>query len=422
MFNTAKRVVVTGLGTVSPYGLGVNLLWNNVKNGKSCIINKTKLFHHETNPVHIAGEFYDYEPTDYFEPKEAKRMDRSAQFAVLASDEAVKDAGITDENTDKTRFGVVIGCGSGGLTAVQENHLQMIARNNHAKGSPFTIPMMITNMPAGMVALRHKAKGKSYAVVSACATGGHSIGEAYRTILYGEADVVLTGGVEAAICDIGIGAFAAARTLSKRNDEPEKASRPYDKDRDGFVMSEGAGLLVLEELEHAKKRGAKIYGEIVGYGSSCDAYDMVAPCPDGEGAAAAMANALKDANLKPEDIDYINTHGTSTHAGDIAEINGVVKVFGDYATSGKLAISSTKSMHGHALGGAGGIEAVISVKAMNNGIVPPTINLDNVDEEIPKGINLVPNKAQEKELNVVMSNSFGFGGQNVSLIFKKYAD
>lgn len=422
MYNKSKRVVVTGLGTVTPFGVGVDLFWDNIKNGKSCIKKDIKLITHETNSVHIAGEYSDFEPEKYMEPKEAKRMDRSVQFAIIASDEAIKDAGITSENTDSTRLGVILGSGAGGLMAVQQNHLTMIERKNHAKASPFTIPMMIVNMPAGMVAIRHKAKGKCHAVISACATGGHSIGEAYRTIVYGEADVMIAGGAEAAICDIGIGAFTAARTLSKRNDEPEKASRPYDKDRDGFVMSEGSGLIVLEELEHAKKRGAKIYAEIIGYGSSCDAYDMVAPSADGEGAARAMENALADANIKPEEIDYINTHGTSTCVGDIAEINGVVSVFGDYATQGKLPISSTKSMHGHFLGAAGGVEAIACIKAMENGIVPPTINLDNVDEKIPAGMNLVANKAQEAELNVIMSNSFGFGGQNVSLIFKKYQE
>lgn len=422
MYNKSRRVVVTGLGTVTPYGVGVDLFWDNIKNGKSCIINKSKLFSHETNSVHIAGEFYDFEPANYLDAKEAKRMDRSAQFAVVASDEAVKDAGITAENTDSSRFGVVLGSGSGGLTAVQNNHLMMIERHNHAKASPFTIPMMIVNMPAGMVAIRHKAKGKCHAVVSACATAGHSIGEAYRTIVYGDADVMLTGGAEAGICDIGIGAFTAARTLSKRNDEPERASRPYDKDRDGFVMSEGSGLIILEELEHAKKRGAKIYAEIVGYGSSCDAYDMVAPSADGEGAAAAMKNALNDANMKPEEIDYINTHGTSTPVGDVAEINGVISVFGDYAVSGKLPISSTKSMHGHLLGAAGGVETIACIKAMEESIAPPTINLENLDEHIPATMNLVANKAQNVEMNAVMCNSFGFGGQNVSLIFKKYAE
>ena len=422
MYNKSKRVVVTGLGTVTPYGVGVDLFWDNIKNGKSCIKKDITLISHETNSVHIAGEYSDFEPEKYMDPKEAKRMDRSAQFAIVASDEAIKDAGITAENTDSNRLGVILGSGAGGLTAVQQNHLTMIERNNHAKASPFTIPMMIVNMPAGMVAIRHKAKGKCHAVVSACATGGHSIGEAYRTIVYGETDVMIAGGAEAGICNIGIGAFTAARTLSKRNDEPEKASRPYDKDRDGFVMSEGSGLIVLEELEHAKKRGAKIYAEIVGYGSSCDAYDMVAPSADGDGAARAMKGALEDAGMKPEDIDYINTHGTSTCVGDIAEINGIVSVFGDYATSGKLPISSTKSMHGHFLGAAGGVETIACIKAMENGLVPPTINLDNVDEKIPAEMNLVPHKAQEAKLDVIMSNSFGFGGQNVSLIFKKYQE
>ncbi len=418
MYNKSKRVVVTGLGTVTPYGAGVKTFWDNLKSGKSCIKKGSVLYNWEIQPTQICGEFSDFNPEDYMDHKEAKRIDRSVQFAVVAADEAAKDAGITEENVESERLGVFIGCGSGGLASVEKNHMAMVEKGP-IKCSPFTVPMMITNMSAGVVAIKHKAKGPNFAIVSACATGGHAIGEAYRAILYGDADVMFAGGTEAAITNIGIGAFGAARTLSKRNDEPEKASRPYDKDRDGFVMSEGAGILILEELEHAKKRGAKIYCELVGYGTSCDAYDMVAPSADGEGAARAMSNALKDAELKSEDVDYINTHGTSTMVGDIAEINGIVKVFGDYATNG-LKISSTKSMHGHLLGAAGGVEAVASIMAMQQGIVPPTINLENPDEHIPEGMNLVPNKAQESGLDVVMSNSFGFGGQNVSLVFKRF--
>jgi len=421
MNNKNRRVVVTGLGTVSPYGVGVETLWDNIKNGKSGIKGQTNLYNIEINPVKICGEFLEYEPTEYFDAKEARRMDRSAQFAVIATTEAYKNAGITEENTDHKRLGTIIGCGSGGLMTMQQQHVN-IQQKGPTKCSPFTVPMMIANMSAGIIGEKFNAKGKNFAVVSACATSGHCIGEAFRTIVYGDADVMIAGGTEAPICDIGIGAFGAARTLSKRNDEPEKASRPYDKDRDGFVMSEGAGILILEELEHAKKRGAKIYAEILGYGVSCDAYDMVAPCPDGEGAATAMQNALDDAEIKAEEVDYINTHGTSTHVGDVAEINGILKVFGNHATSGKLAISSTKSMHGHALGAAGGIETIGCMKAMQESLIPPTINLDNVDEDIPSGINLVPNKAQKAELNVIMKNSFGFGGQNVSLVFKKYEE
>ncbi|MCQ2958372.1 MAG: beta-ketoacyl-ACP synthase II [Candidatus Gastranaerophilales bacterium] len=419
MNNKSNRIVVTGLGTVTPYGVGVKSFWEGIKNGKSCISDKTTLYDRENNPIKICGQYLDFDPTLYLDPKEAKRLDRYIQFALIASDEAVKDAGITAENTDSYRFGVIVGSGSGGLMTMQNSEKDMLFKGP-ARCTPFTVPMMIVNMAAGMIGIRHQAKGKNFATVSACATGGHSIGEAARTILYGDADVMIAGGSEAAICDIGMGAFCAARTLSKNTDNPEKASRPFDKDRNGFIMSEGAGLLVLESLEHAQKRGAKIYAELIGYGTSCDAYNMVAPEPMGEGAAKTMMNALNDAGIKPEDVDYINTHGTSTCVGDVAEIKGILKVFGDYALSGKLAISSTKSMHGHALGAAGGIEAVACVEAMQNNIVPPTINLDNLDEEIPKELNLVPHKAQNKELNIVMSNSFGFGGQNVSLIFKKF--
>ena len=419
MNNKAKRIVVTGLGTVTPYGVGVKSFWDNIKAGKSCISNKTTLYDNINNPVKICGEYVDFNPELYLDAKDAKRFDRYVQFGLIASDEAVKDAGINADNTDENRFGVIVGSGSGGLMTVQKSHLEMINKGP-ARCTPFTVPMMIVNMAAGLIGLRHNARGKNIAVVSACATAGHSIGEAARSIFYGDADVMIAGASEAAICDISMGAFCAARTLSKNVEFPEKASRPYDKDRNGFVMSEAAGLLVLEELEHAKKRGAKIYAELIGYGSSCDAYNMVAPEPEGNGAAKAMQNALDDANIKPEEVDYINTHGTSTHVGDIAEIKGILKVFGEHALSGNLAISSTKSMHGHALGASGGIEAIACIMAMQENIVPPTINLDNPDEEIPKSLNLVPNKAQKKTLNVVMSNSYGFGGQNVSLIFKRF--
>ena len=286
------------------------------------------------------------------------------------------------------------------------------------KCSPFTVPMIIVNMPAGHISLRHGFKGMSKAIVSACATGTHSIGDAFRSIQYNDADMILAGGTEAVICDVGISGFAAARTLSKRNDEPEKASRPFDKDRDGFVMSEGAGVVVLEEYEHAKKRGAKIYAEIIGYGQTSDAYDIVAPDPTGAGVKKVMELALQDADLKPADIDYVNVHGTSTGLGDIAESNAVAAVFGDKVQNPHLLVSSTKSMHGHILGATGAIEFITCVKALNDGIVPPTINLENQDEHVAN-LDYVPNVARKADLKTVLSNSFGFGGQNASLVIKK---
>jgi 3-oxoacyl-[acyl-carrier-protein] synthase II len=289
----------------------------------------------------------------------------------------------------------------------------------YTKASPFTVPMMITDMPAGIVAIKYGLKGLNKCVTTACATGTHSIGDSFRAIQYGEADIIVSGGTESAICDLGISAFNCARTLSKRNDDPEKASRPYDKDRDGFVMGEGAGVLILEELEHALNRGAKIYAEVLGYGQNCDAYDMVCPNPQGEGAADVMQLAMDDGGVKKEEISYINTHGTSTHIGDIAESNAIVKVFGDKNENKNLLVSSTKSMIGHLLGAAGAVESIISIKAMQEGIVPPTINLENQDEEVAN-LDYVPNVARKQELNKVMSNSFGFGGCNAVLVFGRY--
>lgn len=286
------------------------------------------------------------------------------------------------------------------------------------KCSPFTIPMMIVNMPSGRISIKYGYKGVNKVVVSACATGTHTIGDAYRTIQYGDADIIVAGGTEATICDVGVGAFASARTLSRRNDEPQKASRPFDKDRDGFVMSEGAGVLILEEYEHAKKRGAKIYAEIVGYGQTADAYDVVAPCPEGKGATKSMEFALNDAGLKPTDVQYINAHGTSTGLGDVAESNAIERLFGDKQKNPNLRVSSTKSMHGHVLGATGAIEAIACIKTIKENIVPPTINLDNQDEHVGN-LNYVPHKAQKADVHVALSNSFGFGGQNASLIFKE---
>lgn len=415
---TKRRVVITGMGAVTPCGIGVDNFWSAMVNGKSGI-SLIESMDTELQSVKIAGEIKDkdFNPEDYIEPKDAKRMDRYTQFAVVAADEAIKDAKLHEANYDPYRVGVIVSSAAGGFKTFEKNHLAMINRGP-TKGSPFTIPMLIVDMASGRISMRHGFKGVNKAVVSACATGTHSVGDAFRAIQYGDADAMVAGGCEATITTIGIGAFTTARTLSKRNDAPEKASRPYDKDRDGFVMGEGAGVLILEEYEHAKARGAKIYAEIVGYGQSADAHDMVAPCPEGKGATKSMEFALQDAGLKPEEIQYINTHGTSTGLGDKAESKAVEQMFGSKDENANLYVSSTKSMHGHMLGATGAVESIVCVKTINENIVPPTINLDNQDEEVAN-LNYVPHKAQKAEVHAALSNSFGFGGHNATLVFKE---
>lgn len=415
---TKRRVVITGMGAVTPCGIGVNKFWDAMLNGKSGV-SLIEAIDTERHTVKIAAEIKDkdFNPEDYIEPKDAKRMDRFTQFAMAAADEAIADSGIDDANIDPYRIGVLVSSAAGGFKTFEKNHMAMIEKGP-TKGSPFTVPMLIVDMASGRVSMKHGYKGVNKAVVSACATGSHSIGDAFRTIQYGDADVMVAGGCEATITTLGIGAFTAARTLSKRNDEPEKASRPYDKDRDGFVMGEGAGVLVLEEYEHAKARGAKIYAEIVGYGQSADAHDMVAPDPEGKGAIKSMELALADAGLKPEDIDYINPHGTSTGLGDVAESQAIAKIFGDKEKNPNLLVSSTKSMHGHMLGATGAVEGIVCIKAITDGKVPPTINLDNQDEHVAN-LDYVPHKARDKKVRAALSNSFGFGGHNATLIFKE---
>ena len=415
---TKRRVVITGLGAVTPCGIGVNKFWDSMLKGKSGV-SLIEAIDTERHTVKIAAEIKDkdFNPEDYIEPKDAKRMDRFTQFAMAAADEAIADAKLDEAGIDPYRIGVLVSSAAGGFKTFEKNHMAMIEKGP-TKGSPFTVPMLIVDMASGRVSMKHGYKGVNKAVVSACATGSHSIGDAFRTIQYGDADVMVAGGCEATITTLGIGAFTAARTLSKRNDEPEKASRPYDKDRDGFVMGEGAGVLVLEEYELAKKRGAHIYAEIVGYGQSADAYDMVAPDPDGNGAIKSMELALADAGLKPEDIDYINPHGTSTGLGDIAESQAIAKIFGDKEKNKNLVVSSTKSMHGHMLGATGAVEGIVCVKAITEGKVPPTINLDNQDEHVAN-LDYVPHKARDKKVRAALSNSFGFGGHNATLIFKE---
>lgn len=414
---TKKRVVVTGLGAISPFGIGVDKLWNSLKEGKSGVSITSDIIDVNKHTVKISGEVKDFNPDDYMDPKEARRMDRFTQFALAAASEAVKDAKLEGLEIDPYRIGVIVSSAAGGFKTFEKNHLAILEKGP-TKCSPFTIPMMIVDMPSGKIAMEYGYKGVNKAVVSACASSNHSIGDAFRSIQYGDADIMITGGCEATICDVGIGAFTSARTLSKRNDEPEKASRPYDIGRDGFVMAEGSGVLVLEEYEHAKARGAKIYAEIIGYGQTADAYDMVAPDPEGKGAAMAMKLALKDAEIDPKEVQYINAHGTSTGLGDIAESQAIARVFGDLSTNKNLLVSSTKSMHGHMLGATGSAEAISCIKAINEGIVPPTINLDNQDPEVAN-LDYVPHKARKCDVNIALSNSFGFGGHNATLIFKK---
>ena len=415
---TKRRVVITGMGAVTPCGIGVDKFWNSLLNGKSGI-SLIEAIDTERHTVKIAGEIKDkdFNPEDYMDSKDAKRMDRFTQFAMVAADEAIADSGIDEANIDPYRIGVIVSSAAGGFKTFEKNHMAMIEKGP-TKGSPFTVPMLIVDMASGRISMKHGYKGLNKAVVSACATGSHSIGDAFRSIQYGDADVVVAGGCEATITTLGIGAFTAARTLSKRNDAPEKASRPYDKDRDGFVMGEGAGVLVLEEYEHAKARGAKIYAEIAGYGQTADAHDMVAPDPEGKGAIKSMELAIEDAGLKPEDIDYINPHGTSTGLGDVAESMAIAKIFGDKEHNKNLLVSSTKSMHGHMLGATGAVEGIVCVKTITDGKVPPTINLDNQDEHVAN-LDYVPHKAREKKVHAALSNSFGFGGHNATLVFKE---
>ena len=415
---TKRRVVITGMGIVSSLGIGVDNFWNSLLEGKSGVSNIENI-DTELHTVKIAAEIKkeQFNPENYMTSKEANRMDRYTQFAMVAADEAIADSGIDEANIDPYRIGVMVSSAAGGFNTFEKSHCAMLEKGP-TKCSPFTVPMLIVDMAAGRISMKHGYKGINKVVVSACATGSHSVGDSFRSIQYGDADVMIAGGCEATVTNLGIGAFTAARTLSKRNDEPTKASRPYDKDRDGFVMGEGAGVLVLEEYEHAKARGAKIYAEVVGYGQTADAHDMVAPDPEGKGALKSMELALADANLKPSDIDYINPHGTSTGLGDIAESQAIAKLFGDKEQNPNLAVSSTKSMHGHMLGATGAVEAIICVKSITDNKIAPTINLDNQDEHVAN-LDYVPHKAREKNVSAALSNSFGFGGHNATLVFKK---
>jgi 3-oxoacyl-[acyl-carrier-protein] synthase II len=411
-----KRVVVTGLGAITPIGNTLTEYWEGLMSGRNGI-GPITLFDPSRHDCRFAGEVKGYDPLLYLDRKEAKRMDRFAQFAVSASKQAIADAQLTINDLNAEQIGVLIGTGIGGLK-VLEDQQEVYLTKGPDRCSPFMIPMMIANMAAGLTAIHLGAKGPNSCSVTACAAGSNAIGDAFRLIQQGYAQAMICGGTEAAVTPLSLAGFAACKALSTRNDDPTHASRPFDKDRDGFVMGEGVGILVLESLEHAISRGARIYGEIVGYGMTCDAYHMTSPVPGGEGAARAISLALKDANITPEQVSYINAHGTSTPANDSTETAAIKKALGQHAY--QVAISSTKSMTGHLLGGSGGIEAVATVMAIANDRVPPTINLQNPDPDCD--LDYVPNTSREQTVNVALSNSFGFGGHNVTLVFKKFVE
>jgi len=408
-----KRVVITGLGTINPIGNDVHSTWAGIENGK-CGIDEITLFDNSNLKTKLVAEVKDYDASKYLDVKQSKRLDRSSQFALIAAREALKDSGITEENTDYNNVGIFIGSGIGGLITI-ENQCQVKFEKGANRISPMFIPMAIANMPAGNVAMDLGLKGESVSIVTACASSTHAIGEAYRNIKSGYETVILAGGTEAAICELGIAGFENMKALCTGTDKL-RASIPFDKERSGFVMGEGSGVIVLEELEHAQKRGAKIYAEVVGYGATSDAYHITSPDPEAKGAVRAMERAIEDAKINALDIDYINAHGTSTHLNDSTETKAVKLIFKeDYKN---VKVSSTKGNTGHLLGAAGAIEAIICTKALENNLVPPTINYKEKDEECD--LDIVPNKAIKKELNIVMSNSLGFGGHNASIILKKY--
>ena len=410
-----KRVVITGMGTINPIGHNVNETWESIKN-KECGIQEISLIDSSTYKTKFDAEIKNYDPNEFFDPKTAKRNDRYTQFGIIAAREAVKDSGITKENSDHSRIGTYFSSGIGGLTTIQEQ-CQIYFEKGNSRISPLFIPMGISNMAAGTIAIEHGFKGESMSIVTACASSAHAIGEAYRAIQLGEEDIILAGGSEASINEVALAGFENMKALTHAT-EVDRASIPFDAERSGFVMGEGAGAIILEELEHAKARGAKIYAELIGYGSTTDAYHITSPSPDGEGGANAMARALRNANIKPEEVDYINAHGTSTHLNDAIETKAIKATFGEHAK--KLMVSSTKGNTGHLLGGAGVLEAIISVKAINDSIVPPTINYKVKDEECD--LDIVPNEPRKADIKVAMSNSLGFGGHNATIIVRKYEE
>ena len=411
-----KRVVVTGLGALTPIGKNISDYWNALSAGVSGADFIT-LFDAEKFRTKFACEVKDFKPEDFIDRKEARRLDRFSQFALVCSEQAIQDAKLDDPSINKDRVGVIWASGIGGINTFQNEMDGFFKGDGTPRFNPFFIPKMISDIAAGHISMKHGYRGPNYCTVSACASSSHALIDASHYIRLGKADVIVCGGSEAAVNEAGMGGFNAMKALSESNDNPKTASRPFDKERNGFVLGEGAGSLVLEEYEHAKARGAKIYAELVGSGATADAHHMTAPHPEGLGVILVLKNALEDAGLKPTDVDYINVHGTSTPLGDIAEITAIQNVFGEHTFD--MNISSTKSMTGHLLGAAGAIEAIASVLALENNVVPPTINHSTVDENFDARINFTLNKAQERELNVVVSNTFGFGGHNASVIFKK---
>ncbi|EJL30052.1 beta-ketoacyl-ACP synthase II [Brevibacillus sp. BC25] len=409
-----RRVVITGVGVVSPVGNDAQTFWNSLLEGKSGI-DRVAAFDASDYPTQIAGEVKNFDPEQYMDKKDIRRTDRFVQFGLAAAKMAVEDAKleITPENAE--RVGVYIGSGIGGLTTWEEQHSVLLEKGPR-RVSPFFIPMLIANMASGAVSIQYGAKGPTSSAITACATGTNAIGDALRLIQFDHADVMIAGGAEATVRPMAFAGFCSAKAMSTRNEEPQKASRPFDQDRDGFVMGEGAGVLILEELEHAKKRGATIIAEVIGYGMSADAHHITSPSPGGEGAARCMASALKDAGVDPTEVQYINAHGTSTGQGDIAETQAIKSLFGEHAY--KLAVSSTKSMTGHLLGATGGVEAIATAYALRDQVLPPTINLENPDPECD--LDYVPNHARKATVNVAVSNTFGFGGHNATVILKRY--
>jgi 3-oxoacyl-[acyl-carrier-protein] synthase II len=408
-----RRVVITGLGVVSPLGIGYEKNWAALMDGQSGIGPITR-FDVSEFPIKFAGEVTDFNIEYYIEKKEARKMDFFIQYALAASDLAMADSGLEINDDNATRVGVVVGSGMGGLPAIEKYHGALM-RGSYRKISPFFVPMSIINLAGGQISIKTGAKGPNIAPVSACATGTHAIGDAFRMIQRGDADAVIAGGTEATVCEMGLGGFAVMKALSTNNDNPQEASRPFEKNRDGFVLAEGAGVVVLEEYESAKQRGAKIYGEVAGYGLTGDAHHLTAPAPGGEGAARCMQMALDTAGVNPEEVDYVNAHGTSTPFNDLYETMAIKTVFGDHAK--KLQVSSTKSMTGHLLGAAGGVEAVYCMLAMNRGSLPPTINYVEPDPECD--LDYIPNEARQADVRIAISNSFGFGGTNATLLFRK---
>jgi len=409
-----RRVAVTGVGMITPVGLNTEESWKALIKGKSGIGPITQ-FEDKNMPTQIAGEIHGFDSLMYIDAKEIKKMDRFIQFAIAASQMAMNESGLTITPENAEHVGILVSSGMGGLPAIEKFH-KIYLSGGYRKMSPFFIPMLIVNMASGQLSIRYGAKGPNSCVVTACATGTHSIGDAFKIIQRGDALAMIAGGTESCICPLGVGGFNAMKALSTRNSEPQRASRPFDAERDGFVMGEGAGVVVLEDMEYALKRGAKICAEVVGYGMTGDAYHMTSPSPNGEGAARCMKMAIKDAGISPTEMGYINAHGTSTKFNDENETAAIKTVFGDHAY--KIPVSSTKSMTGHLLGAAGGVEAVISILALRDGVLPPTINLENPDPECD--LDYVPNKARHSQVDVAMSNSFGFGGTNACLIFKRF--